>query len=73
MSDINDCRPEFENLNMTATIMEGSEQGFSVYRVTATDCDFDPQNRNLTYSINGTDHGKIWNKMLRQVHIKGKL
>lgn len=43
---------------MTATIMEGSEKGFSVYRVTATDCDYDPQNRNLTYSINGTDKGK---------------
>lgn len=58
MSDVNDCSPEFEKLNMTATIMEGSEKGFSVYRVTATDCDYDPQNRNLTYSINGTDKGK---------------
>uniref|UniRef100_A0A8W8M8J5 Cadherin domain-containing protein n=1 Tax=Magallana gigas TaxID=29159 RepID=A0A8W8M8J5_MAGGI len=55
VSDVNDCSPEFEKLNMTATIMEGSEKGFSVYRVTATDCDYDPQNRNLTYSINGTD------------------
>lgn len=58
VSDVNDCSPEFEKLNMTATIMEGSEKGFSVYRVTATDCDYDPQNRNLTYSINGIDKGK---------------
>lgn len=49
---------------MTATIMEGSEKGFSVYRVTATDCDYDPQNRNLNYSITGTDKGKPLNIIL---------
>eukprot|EP00105_Crassostrea_gigas_P046218 XP_019930366.1 PREDICTED: protocadherin Fat 4 [Crassostrea gigas] len=66
VSDVNDCSPEFEKLNMTATIMEGSVKGFSVYRVTATDCDYDPQNRNLTYSINGTD--KEYFSIKKEVH-----
>lgn len=43
---------------MIVIIMEGSEKGFFVYRVIVIDCDYDLQNRNLIYSINGIDKGK---------------
>jgi hypothetical protein len=47
-------------MDMHAEVMEGSNKGFSVYQVTATDCDYDPKNKNLTYSISGIDEGTIY-------------
>ncbi|XP_078318451.1 protocadherin Fat 4-like [Crassostrea virginica] len=55
VTDINDCSPEFKELNMSATVMEGSRRGFLVYRVTATDCDYHREYRKLEYSLSGED------------------
>ncbi|XP_061196147.1 protocadherin Fat 4-like [Saccostrea echinata] len=40
---------------MNAVVMEGSKKGFLVYRVTATDCDYNPKYKNLTYQLSGAD------------------
>ncbi|KAK3586248.1 hypothetical protein CHS0354_015273, partial [Potamilus streckersoni] len=48
VTDINDCSPEFENVQYYASLSEETAIGKSIQHVKATDCDFNPK---ITYSL----------------------
>lgn len=58
VTDINNCAPSFEKSHYSASVIEGSPPGFSVFSVEAHDCDYYPEFKNISYILGGPDKGK---------------
>lgn len=57
VTDENDCPPVFKS-NYSVDIDDITSPGTTFLEVAAFDCDTDPVNRNISYTLSGECHGK---------------
>jgi len=53
---VNDCAPEFPH-NYSLELEDITAPGTNILSVLATDCDEDPANKNISYTLHGNKNG----------------